>query len=225
MKLLYARGIACLIVGMFFGEAAAAAKKETWPVPGDTFFATSPLRIRTEPNARAKIVGSLNRGDAVKVMKLLAKVDVIDGIEDHWAEIRSPKGNGWVFKGYLTASKLSKSVRSKLSEGPWQDKDTRYVCHVSTKGLSFQTGNSQGGGHSWDVPVYLSCDMVNLKDTGAEITFTCGGKVESEEVEKWRGVKFTLRLLNEKEILAQYKNVQVKFVYGEDSYRRYEPEH
>jgi hypothetical protein len=67
---------------------------------------TKVLKIRHLPSMTANIIGRLEQGEVVEVIKKSNDKTTIDNINDYWYKISLKKskksGAGWVFGGYLT---------------------------------------------------------------------------------------------------------------------------
>ena len=62
--------------------------------------APSGINVRSEPNVKSRSLGLLNFGEKNGVLAY-GPEEVIDNIKSRWIKIRSEKGEGWVFGGFL----------------------------------------------------------------------------------------------------------------------------
>jgi hypothetical protein len=63
------------------------------------------VRVRAEPNLSGEILGIVNRGDKVEILKIGREKQKIDGLESVWYKIRTIRTvaniEGWVFGAYV----------------------------------------------------------------------------------------------------------------------------
>jgi len=74
------------------------------------FIIDSNVNIRDKPSIQANILGKLQKGDPVKIINKTEIKIVSEQISDWFYEVETPKGNGYVFGGFI--SDFSKEIES-----------------------------------------------------------------------------------------------------------------
>ncbi|MCB1143790.1 MAG: peptidoglycan DD-metalloendopeptidase family protein [Leptospiraceae bacterium] len=68
------------------------------------------LNIRSEPSQNADVLGQLNKGNTVSLIKFSDNSEWIDGVSAKWAYIKYNDQVGWVFSGYLSLSNTPTTI-------------------------------------------------------------------------------------------------------------------
>jgi hypothetical protein len=151
--------------------------------------ATSGLRVRNEPSINSNIRGTLLYGQRIVIYGKSETTVTIDGITDYWYEISHK--NGWVFGGYLS---INFPLNVPFILGLWEEGDiifnfnTDYTYSVGAKEANwFDNGK-------WE-----------LNRNTLTIIQTDDGW---EDIINPIAVKIVITVINEKNILLNYKGKQ-----------------
>lgn len=102
------------------------------------------LRIREKPNLNSKVIGYLNKGDKVKVIKKASKSLIIKRFYGQWLEIIYKKKKGYVFSSFVNFNNdksekfhlfYDKFYKSMKEEGKFYLNRVKYPIIIETVGL------------------------------------------------------------------------------------------
>lgn len=84
------------------------------------YVSATELRLRAEPSQKGSTLEVLKFGAEVEVLSVSAENETINGITAPWKQVRYGDKEGWVFGGYLSASKpaASPAIRALLLQFP-----------------------------------------------------------------------------------------------------------
>lgn len=77
------------------------------------YVSATELRLRAEPSQKGSTLEVLKFGAEVEVLSVSAENETINGITAPWKQVRYGDKEGWVFGGYLSASKPAASRRKQ----------------------------------------------------------------------------------------------------------------
>ena len=90
---------ATILAFLFLGFAVAADPFQK----GDAKVTASVLNVRNIASSGGEVVGSVRRGDIVRVIDRSVNTAVVENVTDYWYKIALPDGKtGWVFGGFIT---------------------------------------------------------------------------------------------------------------------------
>ena len=69
--------------------------------PGEYYVTQPPLRLREKPSLEAKTIANLEKGERVEVVDFSRDRTEISGYYAPWAKVKTLKGEGWVYGGYI----------------------------------------------------------------------------------------------------------------------------
>jgi len=101
-----------LAIGMLFTVALVTAQQNAYVA------AESGLSLRDQPDVSGKMLSKLAYGEAIGVLeKTDKKLVVLDGekkVSGEWVKVETRNHIGYVFNGYLSSTKISKTIRLDL---------------------------------------------------------------------------------------------------------------
>ncbi|MCP4134740.1 MAG: SH3 domain-containing protein [bacterium] len=78
----------------------------------DKYVYASVLNMREKPAVKSKLLAALPHGSGVTILKTGQKIEKIAGVPGSWTEVKYKNYRGWVFGGFLTATKPAKNINS-----------------------------------------------------------------------------------------------------------------
>ena len=103
-----------LAIGMLFTVALVTAQQNAYVA------AESGLSLRDQPDVSGKMLSKLAYGEAIGVLeKTDKKLVVLDGgkkVSGEWVKVETRNHIGYVFNGYLSSTKISKTIRLDLDQ-------------------------------------------------------------------------------------------------------------
>ncbi|WP_179348577.1 SH3 domain-containing protein [Winogradskyella pacifica] len=103
-----------LAIGMLFTVALVTAQQNAYVA------AESGLSLRDQPDVSGKMLSKLAYGEAIGVLeKTDKKLVVLDGgkkVSGEWVKVETRNHIGYVFNGYLSSTKISKTIRLDLDK-------------------------------------------------------------------------------------------------------------
>jgi hypothetical protein len=101
-----------LAVGLVMNVAILCAQQEAYVA------AESGLTIRENPDVSAKKLGKLPYGEAIGILEetdiKLVVVDAGEKVSGEWVKVASRNHTGYVFNGYLSPTKIARTIRLNL---------------------------------------------------------------------------------------------------------------
>jgi hypothetical protein len=103
-----------LAIGMLFTVALVTAQQNAYVA------AESGLSLRDQPDVSGKMLSKLAYGEVIGVLeKTDKKLVVLDGgkkVSGEWVKVETRNHIGYVFNGYLSSTKISKTIRLDLDQ-------------------------------------------------------------------------------------------------------------
>jgi hypothetical protein len=96
-----------LLIPSNFSRLGAQANSGAYPGPVEIagragVINDTRVRLRTRPDLKSEVLTFFNFGDKVKVIRVSAEKQNIDGVESYWCKVRSDNNpDGWVFGAYV----------------------------------------------------------------------------------------------------------------------------
>lgn len=88
--------------------------------PGEYYVTEAPLQLRSAPNLKAKIMGKLAKDERVEVLDYTSKRLEIKGYYAPWAKVKTRKGEGWVYGGYIEPVNYGETYRKFFQNIDWK---------------------------------------------------------------------------------------------------------
>lgn len=88
--------------------------------PGEYYVTEPPLRLRAEPSLKGKIIGNLAKDEKVEVLDFTKERLEINGFYAPWAKVKTAKGEGWVYGGYIEPVNYGETYKKYFQNIDWQ---------------------------------------------------------------------------------------------------------
>ena len=108
---------------------------------GTKITTTSGVRMRSEPNIKASLVNTLEKGVVVNAIARSTHQDNLAGNLDYWYQVKSVDGKiGWVFGGLLMSVSFSETPLYTMSDNKLNCKGTEpsWNMTISDKGIQYE---------------------------------------------------------------------------------------
>ncbi|RED44575.1 SH3 domain-containing protein [Winogradskyella eximia] len=103
-----------LAVGLLLGVTTISAQEQAYVA------AESGLSLRDQPDVSGKMLSKLAYGEAIGVLektdKKLVILDAGEKVSGEWVKVETRNHIGYVFNGYLSSTKISKTIRLDLDK-------------------------------------------------------------------------------------------------------------
>jgi len=103
-----------LAVGLLLGVTIISAQEQAYVA------AESGLSLRDQPDVSGKMLSKLAYGEAIGVLektdKKLVILDAGEKVSGEWVKVETRNHIGYVFNGYLSSTKISKTIRLDLDK-------------------------------------------------------------------------------------------------------------